>query len=333
MKALSGREFKPPCVARVTDIFPNGHLHTSNRMRAGHLSLQEANDGAFMRKISYLIKKAFTSVTIIVMSHDNHSSVGLKVPIAGILVAALLAAAGSGYLLFLAINGLEYKAQHYELSEKVDYYTEQFKQWDSTVTALKTVEKEFRQLFDHKTKDEVLENVDTSFIGSLEIPDLIEELKHRIDTVDEIKEYLRTQKDIYIATPKGYPVPGRVSSPYGKRKDPFSGEMAFHSGIDISSSLGSPVRATADGVVSYSGWTQGSGYVVVLEHGCGFSTLYAHNKSNTVKIGNSVKRGDIIGYVGSTGKSTGPHVHYEVWKDGRTMDAQKYLVSRTRNRS
>jgi len=281
-----------------------------------------------MKKIFYLIKKAFTSITIMVIPHDSHRSVNMKVPVIGILFAILLVGGGGGYLSWLAVSGLEYKAQHEDMAEKVEYFTEQFNQWESTATALKTVEAEFRQLFSYKTKDEVLENVDTSFIGSLEIPDLIEDLKKRIDTVEEIKDYLSTQKDIYLATPKGYPADGRITSGYGKRKDPFSGELKFHSGVDISSSLGSPVRATADGVVSHSGWTRMSGYVVVLEHGCGFSTLYAHNKSNNVKIGARVKRGDIIGYVGSTGKSTGPHVHYEVWKNRKTVNAKKYLSSR-----
>jgi len=264
-----------------------------------------------------------------VIPHDNHKSWNLKVPVIGICATILLAVVGSGYLFCLAISGLKYKAQHYDMAGKVQFYAEQFSRWDSTVTALKTVENEFRQLLSYKTKDAVLENVDTSFTGSLEIPDLVDELKKTIDTVEEIKDYLRVQKDIYVATPKGYPASGRITSPFGKRKDPFNGEMVFHSGVDISSRLGSPVRATADGVVSHSGWTRNSGYVVVIEHGCGFSTLYAHNKSNKVKVGSSVKRGDIIGYVGSTGKSTGPHVHYEVWKEGNPVDAQKFIAQKS----
>jgi murein DD-endopeptidase MepM/ murein hydrolase activator NlpD len=281
-----------------------------------------------MRSIRTLFKKAFTSVTIMVIPHDNLRALNLKVPVVGLLVSILLATIGGGYVLSLAISGLEYKAQNWAMAEKVNFYSEQFCQWDSTLTALKTVESEFRQLFSLKSREEILENVDTSFIGSLDIPDLVLEVKKTIETVDEIKDYLRIQKDIYVATPSGYPVSGNITSDYGKRADPLSGETVFHSGIDISCSPGFPIRATADGVVSHSGWTQKSGYVVVLEHGCGFSTVYAHNKTNTVKIGRKVKRGDIIGYVGSTGKSTGPHVHYEVWKDGRNVDAQQYLPRR-----
>jgi murein DD-endopeptidase MepM/ murein hydrolase activator NlpD len=278
-----------------------------------------------MKTMNAWLKKAFASVTIMVIPHNNPRSLNLRVPAIGIVVVMLMAVIGGGYTLCLAISGLKYKAKHHAMVEKMDYYSGQFHQWASTMMALKTVEGEFRQLFSSKSKEEVLENANTSFAGSLEIPELVAELKKTIESVDEIKDYLRVQKDIYLATPQGYPVIGKITSNFGKRSDPISGEMAFHSGIDISCNVGSPIHATADGVVSHSGWVQGSGFVVVIEHGCGLSTVYAHNKTNNVKVGQKIKRKDIIGYVGSTGKSTGPHLHYEVWKNGKSIDAQKYL--------
>jgi|WetSurMetagenome_2_1015567.scaffolds.fasta_scaffold90822_2 murein DD-endopeptidase MepM/ murein hydrolase activator NlpD len=282
-----------------------------------------------MKKMRILLKKAFTSVTIMVIPHDGLSALNLKVPMVGLLVTILLATIGGGYVLGLAINGLEYKAQYSAMDKKLKFYAGQFYQWDSTVSALKSAEHKFRRLFSLGSKEEVLEKVEVASVGSLEIPDLVLELRKTIQTVNEIKGYLAVQKDIYVATPKGYPAAGEITSNYGKRVDPFSGAMVLHTGVDISCDLRSPVRATADGVVSHSGWTGNSGNVVILEHGCGFSTVYAHNSANTVKVGNRVKRGDIIGYVGSTGKSTGPHVHYEVWRDGKTVDAQKYLPGRS----
>jgi murein DD-endopeptidase MepM/ murein hydrolase activator NlpD len=281
-----------------------------------------------MKTILSLIRKAFSSVTIMVIPHNSLRTLNLKVSAAVLLATILLAAIGGAYLLGLAIKGLEYKAQHHAMAEKVKFYSDQFYQWSSTVRALKTAEAEFRKLFSLESREEVLENVEASSIGSLEVPDLVLELKKTIETVDGIKDYLRIQKDIYAATPMGYPASGDITSRFGKRLDPVTGEIAFHSGIDITCSLGTPIHATADGVVSHSGWTEKSGYVVVLEHGCGFSTVYAHNKSNTVKLGQKVKRGEVIGYVGSTGKSTGPHVHYEVWKDRKSVDAQQYLQRR-----
>jgi murein DD-endopeptidase MepM/ murein hydrolase activator NlpD len=174
-----------------------------------------------------------------------------------------------------------------------------------------------------------LDTVETSYSGDIDIQNLMGEIQKTVGEVDEIKDYLRIQKDIYLATPKGYPVGGNISSSYGKRDSPFSGKWTFHSGVDISASSGTPIRATADGVVSYSGWTQDSGYLVVIEHGRGFSTAYAHNKSNLFKIGQKVKRGDIIGYVGSTGRSTGPHVHYEIWENGKRINPNKFLQERS----
>jgi murein DD-endopeptidase MepM/ murein hydrolase activator NlpD len=282
-----------------------------------------------MKKMRMVLKKAFTSITIMVIPHDNLTALNLRVPMAGLIVTILLAVIGGAYTIGLAVNGLRYKAQYSAMVEKLKFYSGQFHQWDSTVEGLKAAENRFRQLFSLKSKEEVLENVDTASVGSLEIPNLISELKKTIESVDEIRDYLRIQKDIYVATPRGYPASGEVTSSFGKRIDPFSGETAFHTGIDISCNAHSPIRATADGVVSHSGWINGSGYVVVLEHGCGFSTVYAHNASNKVKVGNKIKRGEIIGYVGSTGKSTGPHVHYEVWKDGKAVDALQYLLGRS----
>jgi murein DD-endopeptidase MepM/ murein hydrolase activator NlpD len=282
-----------------------------------------------MKNVRVLLKKAFTSVTIMVIPHDSLSSINLKFPMAGLIVAVLLAVIGGGYTLGLAVSGLKYKAQHSAMVEKVKYYSGQFYQWDRTVEALKMAENRFRWLFSLESKEAVLENVDKASVGSFEIPNLISELKKTIETVDEIKDYLRVQKDIYVATPKGYPAPGEITSHFGKRVDPFSGETVFHTGVDISCSIKTPIRATADGVVSHSGWIRDSGNVVILEHGCGFLSVYAHNTSNAVKVGQKVKRGDIIGYVGSTGKSTGPHVHYEVWKDGKAVNAQQYLTGRS----
>ena len=278
-----------------------------------------------MRSLHAIMRKMLASVTITVIPHHGSKILNVKISLLGIWAATCMTAIGGGYVFYLAFSGMTYRAQHYSMAEKLEFYSDQFQQWNSTIAALKTAETEFQRLFSLSSKEEILENVDTAFVGSFEIPDLVSELEQTIDSVEEIKDYLKVEKDIYIATPMGLPAAGYISSGYGKRSDPFSGEKLFHSGVDICSKAGTPIKATADGIVSFSAWTQNSGYAIVLEHGCGFSTIYAHNKSNNVKIGSIVKRGDIIGYVGSTGKSTGPHVHYEVWKDGKNINPQKYL--------
>jgi murein DD-endopeptidase MepM/ murein hydrolase activator NlpD len=113
-------------------------------------------------------------------------------------------------------------------------------------------------------------------------------------------------------TPSLWPVRGRLTGSFGSRLDPFTGEGAFHAGVDISAGFGDPVRAAADGFVVWAGPRAGSGRLVVVDHGGGLTTWYAHLSRFRAFRGQPVQRGDILGYVGSSGRSTGPHLHYEV---------------------
>lgn len=281
--------------------------------------------GMEMDRIRFLFRKALTPITIMVIPHENLKPLNLKVPFVGILLSFLVLTVGLIQTYTLIVNGLKYPF----LIQKVNFYTQKFSEWNCTVTALKEAERDFRKIFSFKSNDKVLDTIETSYSGDIDIENLMGEIQKTVERVDEIKDYLRIQKDIYMATPKGFPVEGNISSPYGRRNNPFSAESTFHSGVDISATPATPIRATADGIVSYSGWTQSSGYVVLIEHGCGFSTAYAHNRGNAVKAGQRVKRGEIVGYIGSTGKSTGPHVHYEVWEKGKRINPSKFLQGRS----
>lgn len=127
-------------------------------------------------------------------------------------------------------------------------------------------------------------------------------------------------------TPTGWPTEGGfISSGFGHRADPFTGEGAFHEGVDIASRLGSPIRAMADGVVSFVGDKPNYGKTVEITHGRGVITRYAHTLSLLTKVGDKVSRGDPIALVGSSGRSTGPHVHVEVLKEGRAVNPAGYL--------
>ncbi len=278
-----------------------------------------------MDRIRFLLKKALTPITIMVIPHENLKPLNLKVPFVGILVALFVSALGVIQTYGLIVNGLKYPF----LIQKVNFYTQKFSEWNGTLTSLKETERDFRKIFSSKSKSKVLEAIDTSYSGDSDIDNLMGEIQKTVERVDEIKDYLRIQKNIYMATPQGYPLEGNISSSYGRRDNPFSGERTFHSGVDISATPGMSIRATADGVISYSGWTQSSGYVVLIEHGCGFSTAYAHNKGNVVKVGQRVKRGEVIAHIGSTGRSTGPHVHYEVWEKGKRINPNKFLQERS----
>jgi murein DD-endopeptidase MepM/ murein hydrolase activator NlpD len=127
------------------------------------------------------------------------------------------------------------------------------------------------------------------------------------------------------SAPNLWPVEGQITGSFGERIDPFNGEGAFHSGVDISSSVGSPVIAPADGVVTYADFLGGYGRAVMVDHGHGISTRYGHLASFGVAAGQHVHRGDVIGYVGLSGRSTGPHLHYEVRINDTPVNPYKYL--------
>jgi len=122
-----------------------------------------------------------------------------------------------------------------------------------------------------------------------------------------------------------WPVRGRISSPYGYRSSPFTGERQFHSGLDISSSYGTPVRAAMSGRVNSAGWDNTFGNYVVINHHSGYRTLYAHLSEIRVKSGTYVSQGERIGDVGSTGLSTAPHLHFTVYKNSRTVNPRSLM--------
>jgi murein DD-endopeptidase MepM/ murein hydrolase activator NlpD len=141
----------------------------------------------------------------------------------------------------------------------------------------------------------------------------------------------RSQMDRLTRTlalvPYRKPVIGEVefTSGFGVRSDPFLGRPAMHTGLDFRAQTGDPVRATANGKVINSGWSGGYGRMVEIDHGNGLSTRYGHLSQIDVKVGDVVKIGQVIGEVGSTGRSTGPHLHYETRIDGEAVDPQKFL--------
>ncbi|MEM1435694.1 MAG: M23 family metallopeptidase [Pseudomonadota bacterium] len=121
---------------------------------------------------------------------------------------------------------------------------------------------------------------------------------------------------------------GWMSSPYGYRVDPISGKRAWHAGVDFAGKAGSDVIAVASGIVTFAGYRGGYGNLVEISHGDGYTTRYGHHESLAVKTGDLVKKGQVIGAMGSSGRSTGPHVHFEVLKNGRTLDPAKYVAQR-----
>ncbi len=146
--------------------------------------------------------------------------------------------------------------------------------------------------------------------------------------LQSVKSRVESQQALASATPSIWPLVGKYSSAYGNRKDPFTGETEFHPGLDISADPGVPVHATADGTVESAAADGNYGNAVVLAHGFSISTRYGHLSGFAVRPGQKVKRGDVIGYVGSTGRVTGPHLHYEILFGGRRINPGILLFGR-----
>jgi murein DD-endopeptidase MepM/ murein hydrolase activator NlpD len=151
-----------------------------------------------------------------------------------------------------------------------------------------------------------------------------------LGTTQEIGNFYEAYLDKMLKlvgfTPMGYPHWGKISSTFGHRENPFSGSsVERHKGLDIQARTGESVKTTANGTVKLADWNGGYGKCVIISHGNGFETLYGHLSKITVKEGQQVKAGDVIGKVGSTGRSTGAHLHYEVHKNGNIINPKSYL--------
>jgi murein DD-endopeptidase MepM/ murein hydrolase activator NlpD len=162
-----------------------------------------------------------------------------------------------------------------------------------------------------------------------EIQQRIDEVRRQIDlrreSQQEIQGILNDQRSLLAAKPVGWPVKGWLTSSFGMRRDPFNGRRKMHEGLDIAARTGTPVTATADGIVSSVKTEPGYGKVVIVDHGYGYRTIYGHNSRYYVKVGQRVRRGERIAAVGNTGRSTGSHVHYEIRLNGVPVNPYKYL--------
>jgi murein DD-endopeptidase MepM/ murein hydrolase activator NlpD len=169
--------------------------------------------------------------------------------------------------------------------------------------------------------------------GSAALPDvsaMMDAVAHRIDSRDSqllaLENVILSRRLNESIQPEGRPVlDGYISSYYGERQDPFDGHDAIHKGVDFAGDMGSPVVAVAAGVVTSSEYRQGYGNLIEVNHGNGYVTRYGHNQSGLVSVGQTVMRGQPVALMGSTGRSTGPHVHFEVLKGGRQVDPLSFI--------
>jgi murein DD-endopeptidase MepM/ murein hydrolase activator NlpD len=233
----------------------------------------------------------------------------------------------------------EQSQQIYDLALKVDEFAdrmEDLKQFDKKVRILAN----YQTRRDKKLplgiggsssenvsiKDLLNQNQEKLITGMREgLAKLNDDASIREKSFTELMNFLREQKSFLASTPSTWPVKGWVTSEFGTRESPFSSGSELHKGLDIATRMGKEVRATADGFVAQATFHTDDGNIVKIDHGHGISTAYAHLSKAAVKQGVRVKRGDLIGYVGDTGRSTGSHLHYAVYINKIPVNPRKYL--------
>jgi murein DD-endopeptidase MepM/ murein hydrolase activator NlpD len=291
--------------------------------------------------------------TVMLIPHSESRPIRLNFSVAFL---ALLAVGWTGLTVwsgFIASRHVDYwraKTNESVLRAKMWYFTQEMNQSREYLDRVKETEIALQNLLQMKTRKAIVES-DKAMGGptvmdrralldmltgrrvSLRVEDMQSQLADVkqtgnavISNFSEISNYIKDQRELFRSSPLGWPVPGRVTSGYGQRRDPFEqAEGEFHHGLDIANSLGTPVKSTADGIVQLASWQGGYGRLVVIEHGRGFKTYYGHNSKLLVKPGDRVKRGDVIALMGTSGHSTGYHVHYEIWQNGRVVNPMKFV--------
>lgn len=216
-----------------------------------------------------------------------------------------------------AINFLKSKVNSQQ--QQIDNYKKIETEMKTTLEELKGLENQLKTKYDIKVPSTNTSQSNTKQI-SLQ-PLNINEIRNSMTSIYSVMNSIKKKVSTQNAYPSLLPYDGKISSYYGTRRNPLSrGRYEFHKGLDICGPYGSKVRAAAAGVVTQAGWLTGYGKAIIIYHGNGYTTLYGHNSKLLVKKGQRVSKGQIISLIGSTGRSTGPHVHFEVRYYGKTVN-------------
>lgn len=274
-----------------------------------------------------------------VVPHDaSGRPLSLKIPARWVTVAAVLAV----FSLFVVGSSLVYStllsrklatyvstlSRNQQQQVVINSFSDKTSQVNQAIDELVQKDNELRKLLGLKsweTKVKLTNDVSPEARlnkVSLELEMANARLAERRQSLEELKQWVNLVRSRFATTPSTWPLYGRIASGFGYRVYPWHG---MHTGIDITAHYGAPARATAAGVVSYAGWRTGYGKVVEIDHGNGIKTLYAHNSNFAVRAGQHVVRGQVVSYVGMTGWTTGPHLHYEVRRYDRPVNPLAYL--------
>lgn len=307
-----------------------------------------------MTPFETLKKNLRRQLTVMLIPHSDIKPIRLNFSVAFLVT---LAVGWTGLTLwsgFIASRHVDYwraKTDEQILRGKVWYFSQEVRKSREYLDRVRETEIALQGLLNMKTRKAIVEsdrngvggptNVDrkdvmnllSEYHKSISLDDFNQQLSEvnktgsdLVSNFQDISNYIKDQRQIFRATPLGWPTEGRLTSLFGRRADPFQ-DMAgeFHNGLDIANALGTPVRATADGVVRVASWQGGYGRLIVIDHPRGFKTFFGHNSQLLVKPGDAVKRGQVIAYMGTSGHSTGYHLHYEIWQNGRPVNPMKFV--------
>lgn len=179
----------------------------------------------------------------------------------------------------------------------------------------------------HSQSDSPKEPVGSLSLVTADLDQLLRQVKLEKKSFQDVEIAFQNNLEKLEHTPTIWPVTGYVSRGFGPCIDPFTGQRRLHEGIDVVNRVGTPIKATAAGIVAERGWRNGYGWVVVVDHGYGYQTTYGHLNAIEVRKGERVKRGQVIATLGNSGRSTGPHLHYEVRVNGQPVDPLRFILS------
>lgn len=306
-----------------------------------------------MKLAETLKKRLGRQLTVMLIPHNDTRPIRFHLSVAFLMIAAMSWTGLTVWSGFIASRHVDYwrtKASEHVLRAKMWYFTQEMKRSREYLDRIRETEIALQDLLNMKTRKAIVESDRAmggptsndrrdlmSFLNGRRPKLTIDEMHSQMETVrrsgddvmshfNEISRYVKEQRLIHRTTPRDWPTLGRLTSVFGLRRSPFEEEAGeYHRGIDIANALGTPVQATADGVVQVASWQGGYGRLVILEHGRGFKTYYGHNSKLLVQPGDRVKRGQVISYMGTSGHSTGHHLHYEVWQNGRVVNPMKFV--------
>ncbi|MGA2091594.1 MAG: M23 family metallopeptidase [Endomicrobiales bacterium] len=304
--------------------------------------------------ITRILKRELSrKLTIMLIPHNSIKPLRISFSASLLLMIIFLWSGltiSAGYLYSEHIDYWRIKADHNIMKLKVTFFAKEIEKSQEMLEQVKENDQQIRSLLGMKSKKAIIENEgqggpskeDTQDLHLL-LTDTVHEMtqadiarktaalqdetRKRIDSYKEICSTIHGERSQFHCTPNIWPCQGHITSGFGYRVHPIYETSEFHSGLDIANAQGTPIYATADGMVKLAEWTSGYGRLVVIDHGYSYCTLYGHTEKMIVTKGERVHRGQLIAYMGSTGASTGSHLHYEVQFKGSPVNPAHYLTN------